>query len=122
MEYSAEVRRRFAAALAAAEVGSRGPVLVVSGEAEDRSLAVWARAVISVRNGRIVAAAFDVYGCPDTIAAADLMAERLRGIEVSEFRGFDAPALARDLGIPTEKLGKVLRLEDAAVAAAEQAR
>lgn len=122
MEYSAEVRRRFAAALTASETVGEGGVRVVSGEAEDRALGVWARAVMRISDGRISAAEFAVYGCPDTIAAAHLAAERLSGVAVAEFSGFDAIGLARELGIPTEKLGKLLRLEDAAIAAAEQAR
>jgi NifU-like protein involved in Fe-S cluster formation len=122
MDYSAEVRRRFAAALAASESRGDSEFRVVSGEAEDRSLAVWAKAVLGISNGRIAAAAFEVYGCPDTIAAAHLAAERLRGVEVSRISGIDAQGLARELGIPREKLGKLLRLEDAAIAAAEQAR
>jgi NifU-like protein involved in Fe-S cluster formation len=122
MEYSAEVRRRFAAALTASETVSKGDVQVVCGEAEDRTLAVWARVVMKISNGRILAAEFAVYGCPETIAAAHLAAERLRGIEVAAFSGLDVPRLAQELGLATEKLGKLLRLEDAAIAAAEQAR
>ncbi|HMB72187.1 MAG TPA: iron-sulfur cluster assembly scaffold protein, partial [Gammaproteobacteria bacterium] len=108
MDYSAEVRRRFDAALAAAAPAGKTRGLEGIGEAEDRALGVWARARISVLDGRITAAAFDVYGCPDTIAAAGYAAESVCGASVHEFRGLDARALTRALGIPTEKLGKVL--------------
>ena len=122
MEYSAEVRRRFAAALAGTGPGGSRDAAQYAGEAEDRSLGVWARARIGVAAGRIVSAEFDVYGCPDTIAAAQLAAQQLSGVGLDDFHGLDAPALSRALGIPTEKLGKVLRLEDAVIAALERAR
>ena len=122
MDYSVEVRRRFAAALAAERSVPPAGALLASAEAEDRSLGVWARARIGVGNGRIVMAEFDVWGCPDTIAAADLAAERMRDVVLEDFRGIEVRALAEELGIPTEKLGKLLRLEDAALAAASAAR
>lgn len=121
MEYSAEVQRRFAAALAGAVAAGETGARQAAGEAEDRSLGVWARARIGVTDGRIVAAAFDVYGCPDTIAAAQLAAEQLRGLRLEAFAGIAARELADTLGIPTEKLGKLLRLEDAARAAVAHA-
>ncbi|MBT8422377.1 MAG: iron-sulfur cluster assembly scaffold protein [Gammaproteobacteria bacterium] len=122
MEYSVEVRRRFAAALAVRRCIPAGCEICTSAEAEDRTLGVWARAHIGISNGRIVAAQFDVWGCPDTIAAADLAAERLRGVLLEDFRGLDARAMAQELDVPTQKLGKLLRLEDAALAAAAAAR
>ena len=122
MDYSVEVRRRFTAALDRARSQPPAGALAASAEAEDRTLGVWVRARIGVGDGRIVMAEFDVWGCPDTIAAADLAAERMRDMLLEDFRGLDVRALAEELGIPTEKLGKLLRLEDAALAAADAAR
>lgn len=122
MDYSVEVQRRFAAALAGGRTAPPEGAISASAEAEDRTLGVWARARIGVSDGTIVTAEFDVWGCPDTIAAADLAAERMRGTLLRHFDGLDVRALAAELGIPTDKLGKLLRLEDAALAAAEVAR
>jgi NifU-like protein involved in Fe-S cluster formation len=122
MDYSAEVRRRFAAALARPDPAGDGSTTEFIGAAEDRTLGIWARARVSVSRGRITAAAFDIYGCPDTIAAAQSVAERLCGTAVADFAGLDARRLADSLGIPAEKLGKVLRLEDAVIAAIAAAR
>lgn len=122
MDYSVEVRRRFAATLAAKRSIAAAGGLTASAQAEDRTLAVWVRARIGVCDGRIVAAEFDVWGCPDTIAAANVAAERMRDTVLEDFRGLDPRTLARELGIPTEKLGKLLRLEDAALAATARAR
>jgi NifU-like protein involved in Fe-S cluster formation len=122
MDYSVEVQRRFAAALAGGRTAPPEGAISASAEAEDRTLGVWARARIGVTDGTIVTAHFDVWGCPDTIAAADLAAERMRGTLLRDFGGLDVRVLAGELGIPTEKLGKLLRLEDAALAAAAAAR
>lgn len=122
MDYSAEVRRRFDAALAAADRADGDGTHESIGEAEDRTLGVWVRARISVRDGHISAASFDVYGCPDTIAAARYVEERLCGAALAQLDDLDARGLIRVLGIPTEKLGKVLRLEDAVLAAVARAR
>ncbi len=122
MDYSVEVRRRFAAALARERSFPTDCAISASGEAEDRTLGIWVRARIGVSGARIVAAEFDVWGCPDTIAAAHLAAERMRGAKLDEFQGLAPRTLAEELGIPTEKLGKLLRLEDAALAAAAAAR
>lgn len=122
MDYSVEVRRRFAAALAAERSIPTGSEVSASAEAEDRTLGIWARARIGISDGRIVAAEFDVWGCPDTIAAANLAAERMRGVALADFHGLNSRELAEELGIPTEKLGKLLRLEDAALAAVAVAK
>ena len=121
MDYSAEVRRRFAAALSSARELPTSGTELASGAAEDRTLSVWARARIAVSGGRITGAIFDVWGCPDTIAAADLAAERMTGVSLADFQGLEVRRLAQELSIPTEKLGKLLRLEDAARAAVAEA-
>ena len=72
MNYSVEVCRRFAAALAADRALPSDCDVCGAGTAEDRTLGVWARARIAVSAGFIEKAVFDVWGCPDTIAAADL--------------------------------------------------
>jgi NifU-like protein involved in Fe-S cluster formation len=122
MEYSAEVRQRFAAALGTRAGSGERLQACASGEAEDRALGVWIRARLAASDGRIDAAAFDVFGCPDTIAAAQCVAERLIGMRLDEFDGLGVRALAAELAIPTDKLGKLLRIEDAVQAAISQAR
>jgi NifU-like protein involved in Fe-S cluster formation len=112
MEYSPEVVRRFDSTRRAGElnVGSAG---LVSGEAEDRTLGVWVRFQLQVSDGIVRAARFAAFGCPHTIAAADYATERLEGARVTELRALDARAIQRELGVPVEKLGKLLRIEDA---------
>lgn len=114
MVYSEEVRRRFDSPRGAGVLAEDLPGLIV-GEAEDRSLNVWLRFQIQVLGGRIHAARFQVYGCPDTVAAASWVAEWLEGREASALSRLDVPGLAHNLSIPVEKLGKLLRMEDALI-------
>ncbi len=115
MEYSSEVVRRFDSPRNAGELphGTRG---LVAGEAEDRTLHVWIRFQLQVIDGAIQAARFAAFGCPHTVAAASRAAEWLEGRPVSEAEQLDVRALQDELGVPVEKLGKLLRIEDAVTA------
>src|SRR3954467_7681162 len=115
MEYSPEVMRRFDSTRRAGELKA-GAIGLVSGEAEDRTLGVWVRFQLQVNDGIVRAARFAAFGCPLTIAAADYAAERLEGARVTELRALDVRAIQRELGVPVEKLGKLLRIEDALAA------
>jgi NifU-like protein involved in Fe-S cluster formation len=120
MEYSSEVVRRFDSPRRAGELprGSRG---LSTGEAEDRTLHVWVRFQLQVIDGVIQSARFAVFGCPHTVAAASLVAERLEGRPLADARSVDVQALRAELEVPVEKLGKLLRIEDAVSACANAA-
>jgi NifU-like protein involved in Fe-S cluster formation len=112
MQYSAEVRRRFAAARPAAQ--PPGDLSgIVRGEAEDRALNVWVRFQIEARAGKARAVSFEVFGCPHTVAAASWLAEHLRGESLELLTQWNAHELARALEMPIEKLGKLFVLQDA---------
>ncbi len=115
MEYSQAVERHFAAPLRARELppGARG---LVAGEAEDRTLHVWVRFELQVVDGVVAAAAFQAFGCPHTVAAASIVADWPEGRSVGEAGRLDVKALCAPLEVPVEKLGKLLRIEDAVVA------
>ena len=112
MEYSSEVVRRFDSPEGAGELPRSTPGLV-SGEAEDRTLQVWIRFQLQVTDDVIHCARFRVFGCPHTIAAASRVAEWLSGRRIESARGLDVGALRAELDMPVEKLGKLLRIEDA---------
>ncbi len=131
MDYSPEVVRRFTAALEAPkapeepeapEAPEGGPEggRVVSAEAEDRTLNVWVRFRVEASRGMIRSVGYEVFGCPHTIAAAGWAAERLRGASAEVLGAFDARAAREALDVPAEKLGKLLRIEDALRACAAQ--
>ena len=119
MDYSAEVERRFDSPAGAGNVSGAGPG-VAAGEAEDKVLNVWVRFEVQADGDTIREARFRVYGCPHTIAAASWVAESLRGAPVSALEQVDIDGVKRALNVPKEKLGKLLRIEDAVRACAEQ--
>jgi NifU-like protein involved in Fe-S cluster formation len=117
MEYSAEVRRRFAAA----EAAPRHEGATSFGEAEDRSPNFWVRFRMRAASGVIEHVDYAIFGCPDAVAAADLIAERLRGRPFESVFSIDLQAVAAELATPVEKIGKLLRIEDAVRKCAQQA-
>jgi NifU-like protein involved in Fe-S cluster formation len=112
MEYSQAVQRHFAAPARARELpaGVRG---LVAGEAEDRTLHVWVRFELQLVEGVVAAAGFRAFGCPHTVAAASVVADWLEGRPVEAARELDVKRLCEELEVPVEKLGKLLRIEDA---------
>jgi NifU-like protein involved in Fe-S cluster formation len=120
MDYSSEVRRRSDAPARAGDISLDGGE-VVEGVAEDRSLSVWVRFQIQLQAAVIERARFRCFGCPHTVAAADLLAETIEGQTVSELESLDIEELAAALDVPREKFGKLLRVEDALIKCLEAA-
>lgn len=112
MEYSSEVVRRFDSARGAGEPLPEAADLS-TGEAEDRTLHVWVRFQLELRGGAVKTARFAVFGCPHTVAAASWVAGWLEGRLLTDAARLDIRALQSELGVPVEKLGKLLRIEDA---------
>lgn len=112
MDYSPEVLRRFDAAPGVGEF-MEGREGLVEGEACDRSLNVWVRFQVQVADERIHAVRFQVFGCPHTVAAAAWVAEWLDGKAADALTRLDVREVARVLSVPLEKMGKLLRIEDA---------
>jgi len=115
MEYSLAVQRHFAAPKKAGELPA-DMVGLVAGEAEDRTLHVWVRFQLQVVDGIVAAAGFQAFGCPHTVAAASVVAEWLEGRSVDAARTLDVKTVCAELEVPIEKLGKLLRIEDAVAA------
>lgn len=67
---------------------------------------------LRIADGQITEARFEAFGCPHTIAAADYVAENITGQALAGLR-IDPHAIATTLGLPPEKLGQVLIVEDA---------
>ena len=62
---------------------------------------------------RIRRLAFRVFGCPHLIAAAEAACADFEGRDVADLAGFRARESIAALGIPVEKTGRILLLEDA---------
>jgi NifU-like protein involved in Fe-S cluster formation len=67
---------------------------------------------------RIQATSFLAHGCPHVIAAAAWMAQRARGMQLADVARADWRQVEQILGIPPEKRGRLLIVEDALHAAA----
>lgn len=115
MEYNPAVARVFDAPPRARELPP-GTAGLVAGEAEDRTQGVWVRFELQVVEDVIRAVALQVYGCPHTVAAANVVAAALEGRSVAVAKGLDVRAVTAELEVPVEKLGKLLRIEDALAA------
>jgi len=115
MEYGPGAKRRFDAPTHAGEWPPGTPD-TLTGEASDRTLQVWVRFQLRTSRGIVSAARFRAFGCPHTIAAAEWAAERIEGARVESARAFDVQALRAALDVPVEKLGKLLKIEDALMA------
>lgn len=63
--------------------------------------------------GRIEAMAFQAYGCPHVIAAAEAACAELEGRDTVELLEFSASGLMQSLPVPVEKTGRILVVEDA---------
>lgn len=112
MEYSSEVRRRFPAPARAGAIHSQAGS-TVAGAAEDQSLRFWVRFQVELTGARIGRVRFQAYGCPHSLAAADLLAAELEGKPIEAMTRIDLEDLAARIGLPREKQGKLLRIEDA---------
>jgi len=69
---------------------------------------------LRVAGGRVAAAAFRAYGCPHVIASSSWLAERLVGCNREEVAGWDWREVQQALGVPPQKFGRLLTVQDAA--------
>jgi cysteine desulfurase len=95
-----------------AGAGQRG-----SGEAGALRLGTWIRISLDVREELIADAHMQYYGCPHVAAACRLLADRLRHQPVAEANVGTPEEWRRTIDAPVEKLGRLLIIEDALMAA-----
>jgi NifU-like protein involved in Fe-S cluster formation len=124
MNYSELTRRYFETAGAAGVLSGEW---VGRGAAGSRRNGTWVQFDIQLEPApgaerRIVAARFLAFACPHTIAVADWVAERSVGEVCVAALPESAHAISRRFELPTEKLGRLLIVEDAWAAAAAAAR
>src|SRR6185437_7906067 len=98
-----------------AEGGLEGDT-VLHGEAGGPAEEVWVRFHVRLDGDTVKDARFEARGCPHTLAAAAWIASRLPGRRRSEGVPGSPQEWARQLGVPVEKLGRLLVLEDALIA------
>lgn len=99
-----------------------GSPSVAEGRAGSRKRGVAVQLQCQIRDQKIVAARFLAWGCPHSIAAASWLAETLTGMSLDEASAISAMQIVAALGVPIDKLGSILVVEDALAACLENAR
>ena len=90
-----------------------GPAELFSGEAGIREHGVQVVFNMRVADRKIAEVRFQAFACPHTIAACSLAAERLEGAPVGALLDVSPDALAQELDVPVEKMGRMLVVQDA---------
>lgn len=115
MNYNDLTRDYFAAAANAGELKGPG---VFRGAAGNREHGTWVQFDLQVNAGAVVAAKFFAFGCPHTIAVSAWLAEQAVGRQLTALLPESVPALRDRFAVPVEKMGRLLIIEDAWLAAA----
>jgi cysteine desulfurase len=112
-----EVLRLQAARDAPASEAAAGAAPAISGEAGAREQGTWVRFMLKTAGPLIEQAEHQVYGCPYTMAVCARLVGRLKGRPWLE-PGVGGPEdWARELGVPLDRLTRLLVVEDALRAA-----
>jgi NifU-like protein involved in Fe-S cluster formation len=116
--YTAKVQAHFEQPRHAGDLAP-GPGQALRGEAGSAEEGIRVRfeaRVASAGEGggpRLVAVAWRAWGCPHSIAALSLAADWLLGRPPGDLAAVEPAWLARELGIPTTKAGRLLIIQDA---------
>jgi NifU-like protein involved in Fe-S cluster formation len=94
---------------------------VYTGSAGGQTFGTEVRFWLKCSGDRIQAISFQVFGCPHTIAAAAWVAQRARGLTLADVERTAWLEVERALGVPPEKRGRLLIVEDALRAASKSA-
>jgi NifU-like protein involved in Fe-S cluster formation len=94
---------------------------VFRGNAGRRERGTWVQFDLQVQGGHVLDARFLAFGCPHTIAAASWVAEQASGSSLRAALPEPVHALRERFAIPQEKLGRLLIVEDAWLAATRAA-
>ncbi len=85
----------------------------LSGEAGTEVSGTWVRFHLLVRDGCVKDARFQAFACPHTVETVAWLCERLRGRSRQDLRAGTPAEWAEARGVPVEKLGRLLVVEDA---------
>ena len=93
--------------------GAPPGTVLVRGEAGSEDAGTWVTFAAHVRDGRVARLDARVFGCPHTRAACDRAVRLLTGAPVAELGRLDPMPLGAGRGIPPEKAGRLLIIQDA---------
>ncbi len=94
-------------------VGEPPGTVLVRGEAGSEDAGTRVVIAARVRDGRVARLEARVFGCPHTRAACDRAVRLLTGAPVSDLGRLTPGQLGADLGMPPEKAGSLLIIQDA---------
>ncbi len=118
MKYNDLTRRYFESAASAGELTAPG---TLRGAAGSRAQGTWVQFDVQVdantRGGTIQAARFLAFACPHVIAVSAWVAEQAVGRAARAELPDGVQSLRERFGLPVEKLGRLLIVEDAWIAA-----
>jgi NifU-like protein involved in Fe-S cluster formation len=118
VNYSELTRRYFASA---ANVGQLTGAGVFRGAAGSLAQGTWVQFDLQISAGVVSAARFLAFACPHTTAVAAWLAEQAVGHAVQPLLPEGVQELRDRFAVPVEKMGRLLIIEDAWLAAAAQA-
>jgi NifU-like protein involved in Fe-S cluster formation len=118
VKYSALTRRYFESP---PNVGELSGADVFRGAAGDREHGVWVQFDLECASGTLRAARFLAFACPHTIAVSGWLAEQSVGKALTRALPQSVPELRDRFAVPVEKMGRLLIIEDAWLAAARAA-
>jgi hypothetical protein len=116
--YNDFTRRYFDSPTHVGELSGAG---VFRGAAGHREQGTWVQFDLQTRAGTLVTARFVAFGCPHTIAIASWLASQAAGKTLERALPESIPALRGRFALPVEKMGRLLIIEDAWLAAAAAA-
>jgi nitrogen fixation NifU-like protein len=114
MNYNELTRNYFETAANAGELAGPG---VFRGAAGNHAQGTWVQFDLQVKAGTVAAAKFLAFGCPHTIAVSAWLAEQAAGRQVKPLLPESVQALRDRFAVPVEKMGRLLIIEDAWLAA-----
>jgi NifU-like protein involved in Fe-S cluster formation len=118
MKYNEQTRRYFeTAARAGVLSGPKG----YRGAAGNREYGTWVQFDVRAASGIVKDTRFLAFGCPHTIAVAAWVAEQAVGQPVIRRLPDSVQAISLQFAVPVEKLGRLLIIEDAWLAATDSA-
>jgi NifU-like protein involved in Fe-S cluster formation len=115
MKYNELTRKYFETAPNAGELQGPGVFRGAAGNLEEGT---WVQFDLQIRAGTVSAAKFLAFACPHSIAVAAWLAEQAVGGNVVPQLPESVQALRDRFAVPVEKMGRLLIIEDAWLAAA----
>jgi NifU-like protein involved in Fe-S cluster formation len=114
MNYNDLTRNYFESAANAGELEGPG---VFRGAAGNRDQGTWVQFDLRIHDGAVSEARFLAFACPHTIAVAAWLAEQAVGGRLQPILPESVQVLRDRFAVPVEKMGRLLVIEDAWLAA-----